>query len=338
VLVFLASRADRARASDVGDELTLGEIRSGGTATPFWSDRLDGAVDLSDQVALDLSAGLTHYSQSPQSRPGDILQFGAGTSWLVNDHLALDADVFVSPQNMSVERGVPVTATRMVQGRTVSRTAIGAERDKTSSYGFAIGADYDTAGDSDAESAVGLSLAATSYSTTQRQRARTQTMFGDPERASLWQWRLLGSFTETLWRDTDLGLAAAYYFYSRDPSQSGYYGTAVFARSVSDAIPVEPLEFSIRPSVAQNFGPFRLRGYVQYGRYRESGDYSELGGIKAQYKFSHMVRAWLSGSVQRNSLTEEQPAMNAAMAAASQAQTHYELWILWASVGARIVF
>jgi hypothetical protein len=141
-----------------------------------------------------------------------------------------------------------------------------------------------------------------------------------------------------LWRNTELGLAASYYLYSRDPCASGYYGAAVFSRSVADAIPVEPLELSVRPSVTQSFGALRLRAYVQYGSYCHAGDYNELGGVKAQYKFSHTIRAWLSGSVQRNSLSGE-PDPNAAMAAAASLQSsRYDLWILWASVGARIVF
>jgi hypothetical protein len=181
-------------------------------------------------------------------------------------------------------------------------------RDKTSTLGFDLGAEYDTAGDTNAESAIGLSLGATSYSTTQAVRQRKNTMlmgapppmFGMAEEASLIQWRADANFTETLYENTDIGLSGTYYIYNRDTAQSGYYGEAVFGRLIGDGIPIAPLQYAIRPSLTHRFGALQLRGYVQYAAYRSDEGSSFVVGLKTQYKFSSALRVWLGANVQRD--------------------------------------
>jgi hypothetical protein len=315
---FLATAQARvAHANDVADEVTLGRIaQKGATTTGYWSDRLDGSIDLSDEVALDAVAGVTHYASTPGERTGDIFQLGLGGVWQPSEHIVLDANLFLSPQSASVSRGVQLTAAK--------KSAV---RDKTSTFGFSLGGEYDTAGDTDAESAIGLSVGATSYQTTQATRPRPsakqpQPMFGAPEQSALVQWRAIASFTETLYEDTDLGVSGTYYFYSRDPTQSGYYGATVFGRgAIDDGIPIEPLDYSIRPTVAHRFGLLRLSGYFQGGHYHSGEGSSYIGGTRFQYKFSRAVRAWLAGGLQVDSYS-----------------TGGDVRILWASAGARIVF
>jgi hypothetical protein len=210
------------------------------------------------------------------------------------DHLAFDASGFVSPQSITVEHGVQV-----------SETSKGSVRDKTSSFGFDVGAEYDTAGATNAESAIELSVGASSYSTTQAVRVRNAKLstgsarLGAPEEAALVQWRADANFIETLFEDTDVSLLGTYYLYNRATAATGYYGASVFGRSVDDGIPVAPLQYSVRPSLTQRFGALQLRAYAQYGAYRYGG--SSLGaGLKAQYKFTSALRAWLAANLQRD--------------------------------------
>jgi hypothetical protein len=285
----------------VSDEVTVGRISSPSAkvATPYVSDRVRGSVEASDALAFDLGASATWYGATPGVAATSIFQFMLGTSYTPNDHLAVDLDAFISPTSTSVQRGVQVT-----------QTSQGAVRDQTSALGFDVGADYDTAGGTNAESAVGLSLGATSYSSTQAVRLRTAKAapaasgkFGASEQASLLQWRADASVTETLYLDTDVGVLGSYYLYNRDPAQSGYYGTSVFGRSVDDGIPVAPLQYTIRPSLTHRFGALQLRGYAQYGEYR-SGEGSTFSvGFKAQCKFAPALRAWIGSNLQHDSFS-----------------------------------
>jgi hypothetical protein len=200
----------------------------------------------------------------------------------------------------------------------------GAVRDKTSSFGFGLGAEYDTAGDSDAESVLGLAVGTTAYSTTQRARIGkgAARVLGPAQASSLLQWRVTASCTETLFEDSDLGISASYYLYSRDPTQSGLYGPAVLGRvAPGDGIPIEPLQYSLRPNLAHRFGPLRFSAYGQLGHYFGGEGWSWIGGLKLRYRFSDMVAAWLSGNLQQDDYASGD-----------------DLRILWASAGARLVF
>jgi hypothetical protein len=291
-----------ARAHDASDDVTLGRISSPSakTSTPYWSDRLRGTVEPTDTLAFDLGASVTRYGATPGVAAMNIFQFTLGTSYTPNDHLAFDIDGFLSPESTSVVRGVQIT-----------NASKGAVRDRTSAMGFDFGAEYDTAGDTNAESAIGLSLGTTAYSSTQAVRLRktpsatsaTSGMFGAPEQASLLQSHADLSLTETLYADTDIGLLGTYYVYNRDTAQSGYYGTSVFGRSVDDGIPIAPLQYTVRPSLTHRFAGLQLRVYAQYGDYRSGDGSSFLAGFKAQYKFTRAVRAWLGGYIQRDTVS-----------------------------------
>jgi hypothetical protein len=288
-------------AHDVSDELTIGRLKMSNDklATPYESDRARASLEPSDFLAFDLGASATHYGATAQASATNIFQLMLGSSYTPSDHLALDVDAFVSPPSTSVERGLQVTESNK-----------GAVRDKTSTLGFDLGAEYDTAGDTNAESVLGLNLGATSYSTTQAVRlrrtklAQAQPKFGAPEPASLLQWRADANFTETLYTDTDVSLTGTYYIYNRDTAQSGYYGESVFGRLIGDGIPIAPMQYAIRPSLTHRFGALSLRGFFQYADYRSGEGTSVLVGLKAQYKFSKALRAFLSANVQHDQLTD----------------------------------
>jgi hypothetical protein len=313
-LCLLGSYASRASAHDVSDELTLGRIASSsGTATPYWSDRIDGSFDLSDELMLGLDVGATHYASTPSASASEIFQVGVAASWLASEHFTFDADAYLSPTSTSAERGVALGPMRK-----------GAVRAKTSSLGFGLGGEYDTAGDSDAESALGLALGATSYTTTQRARLGKGRLrvLGPAQTTSLLQWRATASFTETLWQDSDVGVSASYYLYSRDATQTGLYGAAVLGRfALGDGIPLEPLQYSVRPNLAHRFGPLRVSASGQLGHYLGGEGWSWIGGLKLRYRFSETWSAWLGGNLQRD------------LYASGDA-----LSIVWANAGARLSF
>jgi hypothetical protein len=310
----------QARAHDVSDEQTFGQMKStgGGAATPYWSNRVHGSIDASDALTFDLGTSVTRYAASPTSSGTTIFQLLLAASYMPSEHITLDASLLGSPRSTSVERGLQVTDSR-----------IGAARDKTSAFGGDLGIEYDTAGTGNFESAISLSLGATSYSTTQAIRLRRdrttanapRPMFGDAEQASLLQWRADVNFTETLYENTDLSLSGTYYLYSRATAQSGYYGPDVIGRlPIGDSIPVAPLQYTLRPSITQRFGALSVRGYVQYGEYRSDEGSIVVFGLKVQYKFARVIRVWIAGNAQQNYLSSG------------------ELEILWASLGARFVF
>jgi hypothetical protein len=297
VVCVVVCCAGVARAQDVSDEQTIGRLSSpvDKVITPYWANRLRGSIAPSEALAVDLGASLAHYAAGGGQAATSIVQFMLGASYMPTDHFAFDAGGFVSPQSTSVQRGLQVT-----------EASKGAVRDKTSSFGFDVGAEYDTAGATNAESAIDLSVGATSYSTTQAVRVRNAKLgtgsarLGAPEEAALVQWRADANFIETLFVDTDVSLLGTYYLYNRDTTASGYYGASVFGRSVDDGIPVAPLQYSVRPSLTHRFGALQLRAYAQYGAYRY-GDGSSLGcGLKAQYKFTSALRAWLATNLQRD--------------------------------------
>jgi hypothetical protein len=289
-------------------------MRSAGdsASTPYLSNRVHGSFEPSDVLAIDLNASVTHYGASPnepattpktsaagrRTSASTIAQFMLASSYMPSDHFVLDADVFVSPDSTSTQRGLDAMPVNKP-----SATSKGAIRDKTSTLGFDVGAEYDTAGDSRAESIMGLNLGATAYSTTQAVRLAA-AKFGAPEQAALMQWHVDANFIETLFRDTDLGLAASYYMYNRDTTQSAYDGPIVLARSASDSIPLAPLQYAIRPSVAQRFGALRLRANMQYGNYRAGEGWSLGFGLKAQYKLTQALRVWVGGNVQRDRVSD----------------------------------
>lgn len=329
--VFLAwARAPSARAHDVGDEFTLGRFSGGGApATGYWSDRLDGAVDLSDAFALDASMRVTHYDQSKTQKPSSIFDFGLGGSYMPDEHWTFDADAYLSPQSVNVEKNVELS-TQPVR--------FGAVRDRSSAFGFSLGGEYDTAGDGDVEGAFGLAAGLTSYSSTQAVRLRMQRLSAMPNKArrvsdtALLQWRGTASASVTLASDTDLAVAQSLYLYGKDTT--GYAGPEVLGRlNIGDGIPLEPLLYSVRPSITHRFGSLQLRGYFQYGDYDADAGWGVIVGARVQYKFSRLFRAWISGNLQHDSLASALEPQSAAAPA-----TRTRLNILWASAGARFVF
>jgi hypothetical protein len=169
-------------------------------------------------------------------------------------------------------------------------------RSRTSLLGAGISAEYDTAGDGPFETVVDTEAAVSSFSTTQRSR-----LLGRVTPSSLAQYRFSAGVTEVFWEDVETELDGSYYAYSEDAGNTGYFGPSVFGRgSVSDGLPLEPLRWSVRPTLRKRFGPVKLSAFFQYGSYVDALGWSAMGGLKAMVKVSETVKFWASANFQRD--------------------------------------
>jgi hypothetical protein len=300
VALALFSVSSGARADDVADELTAGAISSSSApgASPFVSNRISGSADATEELALSLDATVTRYFKANRIPGETIYQLAGAADYSPNDHWAFGLDA----------RGSPAST-------TVTRTSAGAVRSRTSLLGAGISAEYDTAGEGPFETIADSALSVSSYSTTQRARLTGQTT-----PASLAQYRVSLGLTEVFWDDTEGELAGSWYAYSTDPVNTGYFGTSVFGRdALSEGLPLEPLRWSIRPTVRQRLGIVKLSAFFQYGRYVGNAGSSVTTGIKAQFRVSPDVRLWAAADFQRD--------------AENGGET---LTIPWASLGVRV--
>jgi hypothetical protein len=298
-----------ARANDVSDELTVGELSSStyGTNSPYMSDRLGGSVDPSEKLSLSLDATFTRYFKENRVPAENIFQFAVAGDYDVDDHWSFGIDARGSP---------PSTA--------VTPTPAGPVRSRTSLLGAGLSVEYDSASEDDSstpderrfETIVESSLVLTEYSTTQRSR-----FAGRSSPSSLTQFRGSAGVTEVFWQTTETGLFATWFGFSTDPTGTGYFGTSVFGReAVSEGLPLEPLRWSVRPSFRQRFGSVHVGAYVQYGRYVDDAGWNITAGVKTQIKVSSAWRIWASANLQRD-----------------DESSGGTLLIPWASIGARVV-
>ncbi len=300
--LIILSFSARASAIDVSDELTAGALSSNlqRSTSPYLSDRLGTGADATKALSLSADGTYTRYFRANHVPGENIFQFLGAADYEISDHLSFGLDLRGSP---------PSTA--------VTPTATGSVKSRTSLVGAGASAEYDTAGDGDfetiAESYVGL----TSYSTTQKARSSTK---GSP--SSLLQWRASLGVTEIFFRETEGRVFASYYAYSTDPGGTGYFGASVFGReAVGEGLPLEPLRWSLRPSVEQRLGPVKLIGFFQYGHYVDELGWNVAVGLKAQVKVNDAWRVWASINFQRD-----------------VESTGENLSIPWGALGARVFF
>src|SRR5450432_1958944 len=106
--LLLACAASRtALATDASDELSAGALSSGTArgSSPFLSDRIGGAVDATDALAVSADATFTRYFKSKGASAENILQLAAATDFSPNEHLSFGADVRGSPPSTASVAG-----------------------------------------------------------------------------------------------------------------------------------------------------------------------------------------------------------------------------------------
>ncbi len=322
-----------AAAHSLADEIGVGTSQANprNPRTGFIYDRINGVADASSVVSFRFDLTLTHDAATKATQGahfgdtgGNVLAGALGLDWTPSEHFPLSFEIDFSPKSTESS-----DATVTFDVGSTSSNADALLKATSSSVGFFLSAGYETAGDSDFESALNSSFSLMHYSTTQilsdiatasgpvdRQQiisycARTGNegkgcrQLGPAlrsEAADLNQFRVSASFTETFVMNTDLTLGGAYYFYDKDPSQVGYFSIASIGRSVSlgNGIPAAPLQYSIRPDLSHRFGAFSADIWYQYGQYVPGDGYGHSVGLKLQYKISKAVKIWASGTWQND--------------------------------------
>jgi len=335
-----------ARAHSVGDEVSAGVQQPTGNVprSYFVSERVTGALDVKESFTLRLDAMYTFDAPSPAVKPmmgmpaafgtsaDNIFYLDLGADWDINDHWSLFADVNGSPPSTIVADSSVSIANDQWDALVRSRTW---------SVGAILGGGWDQASDGKASSAIDASVNFLFYETDQHildLRSRfTGKVFTpqqgyaacllrpeacNPELRSTFrnaanpnykpsdvgQFNFGLTFTETIFRNTDLALAGNYYVYTSDPTQAGYYTLATFGRTNWGAgIAIAPYWFTIRPSVTQRFGNFSAGINFMYGDYVPGQGYDLTLGFKLQYKIVkeswkrlRNVKVWLTGTGQRD--------------------------------------
>ncbi len=333
VLCLAVLCADRAGAHSVSNELGVGtsQVSPRNPRSGFLYDRVSGVADASESVSLRFDLTLTHDDATKPTQGaafgntgGNIFAGAFGVDWAPTEHFPLSAEVDFSPKSTQSS-----DATVTFDVGSMSSNADALLRATSSSLGFMVSGGYETAGDSDFESAINSSFSMTHYSTTQilsdvatasgpidRQQiiaycTRTFNLgYGcreiapalRAEPADLNQFRIGASFTETFVKDTDLTVGGGYYLYDKDPAQLGYFSIASIGRSVSlgNGIAVAPLRFSARSDLSQRLGIFSAGIWYQYGQYVPGDGYGHSAGLKVQCKISKAIKLWASGTWQRD--------------------------------------
>lgn len=121
------------------------------------------------------------------------------------------------------------------------------------------------------------------------------------------------NFVETLYRNTDVSLAATYYAYSKDPNEVGYFSLATQGKkapngetvngssaSFGTGIAVAPFDWSTSAGVSHKLGALRLSANVGYSHYYgDLGHYTSFG-LRANYKVAEHFRVLASAATQND--------------------------------------
>jgi hypothetical protein len=309
------------RAGDVADLLKL-NIDVGESFV------LRSAVGFTYEFATAAPAGTTF-----EGTATSIFALSLGLDWEVNDALTLSVDGVFSPSSSQTADTV-ITLTGP-SGGTVDRN--GLLQTVASSYGADVSADYiignpladPLAFSVDAD--VGW-LALTVDQTLEKLENEMGTAAASIERIrdvctvtkvsalvrrcqalapllsngtdTLDEFRLATGGTVTVGGTTDVGLHAAYYLYSKDPSEFGYYSSLASGRtelhniSLGNGVPLAPYLFTIRPDVTERIGPVSLGLWYQFGVYASDLGTSQVVGARIQWAIGELWKVWVTGSVQ----------------------------------------
>jgi hypothetical protein len=216
---------------------------------------LSGLFDLSPTIDLNFSITDTHDNRVPPT-PGtkfgtsasNIWNLSTGVSWSSGDHASFGVAGSLSPKsNSSFD-------TPVVVGSLSDDARLGA---RSGTYGFSFAADYDTAGESDFESAPSLNIAYTHITTDQAledlisgkrdenlakirlacQGSRSPSCVHlrpllAARNADLDQLAVTASFEATLYRNTTVLLSGTYYsYFGEDPTTIGLFSVALLGRT-----------------------------------------------------------------------------------------------------------
>jgi hypothetical protein len=321
-----------ARAHAIADDVTVGasQATAANPRAGYLAERLAVSLDLHRAWTLRVEgtwtydaatapSGDTHFG----SQGGDVFLFLGNLTWTPSERFWLALEASGSPPSTTAtDTTVAFSATR-----TGAITDVDADlRSRSSSIGAALAAGFDTAGESNAETALDLSAGFLHYETLQRiveVADRNGTVIPtsslvtycethlcgkalrsalQAQQAMLNQVRIGANLTETIYQTTDLGLSAALYLYNEDPTQVGYFGVTSVGRSSSfgSGMPIAPYRLTVSPDLAHRFGNLLCELGFLYGLYASDQGYALGATIRFQYKFSPRWKLWLKASGERD--------------------------------------
>ncbi len=315
VLAFVAGGGSFARADGAQDEVSAGSTQTSASSprSAWTADKLGGIFDPSDawQVRFDVTA--THdFGAQPSAMStfgdsgGTVVLATASLEFDPDDHWSLRAIGGGSPSSTT-----DTTTSMPFQTQAGAKTTLDAQlRSTAASATGAASIGYDTAGDGALEAAF-VATGTINYFDTVQSITQMQTRAGQnvttqqigdfcaahkcgpqleaalmTETTKLVQTVVDGNATAQLYRDTDLTLDGAYYFYNEDPSQLGYFSVAAAGRTTSGgSAGIAPLQYSAAPSLVHRFGQLMASATVQYGKYVAAEGTDVTGTLKVQYRF-----------------------------------------------------
>lgn len=329
-----------ANASSVSNEVGLGSQQATATQpkTGFASDQLTGVFDISNSVSARLNVGLNldqgqspqNGSAFPQSTSTAVITSDFAIDWAASDHWDVNGDFNFSPATTSYQDTTVTFA--QADGGTVPLDSLIKANNGSVGAGFVV--DFNTAGDSAAETDVSVGVGWTRFSTLQQvaeaqgpqgnvftgaqlqQYCQRATTAGariacaelapafKADGAAFDQFRISGGIVETLFSDTDVGLSGAYYLYDADPTGVGTFSNSLRLKSrtvtasLGAGVPIAPLVYTVRPDLTHRFGPFSAGVNYQHGLYYGTQGYSNSVGVRLQYRFSRSWKIWLTATVQ----------------------------------------
>lgn len=286
VAAALASTCARAAALDVDGSISVGSLVATGLQTSFVYDQLTAEAELGASLILGLSAGLLLLRDTRTFHAANVAQFGAGIGYQPSERFELDLDAHVLP------------ATSLVQTLDDPRDPRVFQTD-SSAYGGNLSAVYVLSTGTSFAQRVDLSLGVTLYRAEQRVYMSTDEDESAAVPGRLWQGQAVLTYTATLASSTDVSLSGSYAVYASERVQASG-GQLILV----GGMPLEPVQYALRPTLARRFGPLELSLHGQYGHYTQGLGFGWGAGVKAQLSFSELVNLSLSAEQTRMLYTD----------------------------------
>lgn len=214
---------------------------------------MSGSYDWTDDFSLDLGLALTRpMLQKPtdgstdQSKPATAISASAGASYMLGDHWFFLGALSFSPASDNLS-----TSTITADGKNGSTSVDALIRSTSAAEGLLLSASWETAGDSDHETEVSLTLGGAHLITSQKiveasgadakDSLVLQALINEcaTKRATDDRCKRLTagatsinslsvglSVTEKLYTNNEITLGGTYYLYDKDPNEAGYFNLA----------------------------------------------------------------------------------------------------------------
>lgn len=285
-LVACFACLNRARAHEIADELTIGELSAVDLRTVYVTEQLEAEFTLNDTWFIMASAALTHLTPTATLRSADIPHYGVALGVTPLPKLELELVAQVAPPSSVFDVALaPTTYLFELQSQA---------------YAGLVSATYDAGQQGDISTKFEASFGIGRYATQRMLFYEAATLSpADSTLSAILQYHGLATATVGLFNTIDLALSAAYY---------GYFGnfTTPDGQNIilANGLPLEPLRFAIRGSAVYRLGDSSIGAHLQRAQYASGLGGSWSGGAKLDLSVSESVDLSLSGELQRALFTD----------------------------------